>query len=121
MAGNGLLKPVSIYELHKTILPTNYQWAGIIRSSNFAVNGSFGKINIDVGDTIYKIMPIDHSEINDKLKEFCLEWNSYLKTSDNLSLNQRIDVIAKFHYKFITIYPFMVANESVNWVLLRVC
>jgi len=118
MTSNGLLRPVTFTELHKTILPANYIWAGISRSSNFAINGTFGNFETDIGVTNYKIMPISHSEINEKLIELCRDWNRYLDTSDCHSLHEKINTIARFHYRFLIIYPFWVANESVSWVLL---
>ncbi len=70
------------------------------------------------------IQPVPYYEINDRINELDKELQLFIKNIDKYEINEYIERVAYFTYKFIVIHPFRDGNGRIsraimNWLLIK--
>lgn len=77
-----------------------------------------GSINSTPETALY--VPPKHDAVKDLLEKLINDWNSNYKTiNQSEDKNLKINAIAEFHYKFLSIHPFLDGNKRVARFLLN--
>lgn len=91
-------------QLHASLFPPGYELAGVLRKAKVWVGIPGSKF----GDAAF--VPPEPSEVPKQLTDLLDGWNLQLTELRNASVSDRLNAIASFHHRLVSIHPFLDGN-----------
>jgi len=102
----------SLLELHKSLYPRKYELAGQLRRVQVWV----GEAGSNLQNARY--VPPAAKEVSRLLEKLLGWWNSQFYQLKSAQRDKKIDAISEFHYRFLSIHPFLDGNGRIARLLL---